>query len=72
MGVAATTHDHNRLSSVPYYRLSRLARLCPPPITRVSLSLSLCDLAECDDDDDGDGVFPVGEKGVNDLVVSSR
>lgn len=39
MGVAATTHDHNRLSSVPYYRLSRLARLCPPPITRVSLSL---------------------------------
>lgn len=41
MGVAATTHDHNRLSSVPYYRLSRLARLCPPPITRVSLSLSV-------------------------------
>lgn len=44
MGVAATTHDHNRLSSVPYYRLSRLARLCPPPITRVSLSFSVCDL----------------------------
>lgn len=67
MGVAATTHDHNRLSSVPYYRLSRLARLYPPPITRVSLCVW-----SCDDDDDGDGVFPVGEEGVNDLVVSSR
>lgn len=49
MGVAATTHNRNRLSSVPHYKLSQLARLYkrPPPITRVSLS----SLAKCDDDD---------------------
>lgn len=53
MGVAATTHNRNRLSSVPHYKLSQLARLYkrPPPITRVSLS----SLAKCDDDDGGGG-----------------
>lgn len=53
MGVAATTHNRNRLSSVPHYKLSQLARLYkrPPPITRASLS----SLAKCDDDDDGGG-----------------